>query len=120
MSDTIALRGMRVWGRHGANPGERDAAQPFDIELDLTVDLGAAAQSDALADTIDYAHLHAQISAIVAQQSYLLLERLAQVLLDAIFSDGRIRAAAITIAKPGILGGATPSITMRRLNPKAW
>lgn len=120
MSDIIALRGMRVWGRHGANPGEREAAQPFDIELALDVDLRAAAASDALDDTIDYSRLHAALTEIAQSQSYLLLERLAHVMLDAVFADARVRSADITIAKPGILAGTTPSVTLRRLNPRAW
>ena len=120
MSDSIVLRGMRVWGRHGANPGEREVVQAFDVELALGVDLRAAARSDALEDTIDYSSVHATLIGIVQSQSYALLERLAQAILDAIFSDIRIRSADITIAKPGILGGATPSVTLQRLNPRAW
>ena len=120
MIDTIALRGMRVWGHHGANPGERDAAQPFDIDLELSVDLRAAAASDALEQTIDYSRIHALVAEIVQARSYALLERIAGEVLAAIFGDPRIAAAAITIAKPQLLGGATPSVTLRRLNPAAW
>jgi len=40
-----------------------------------------------------------------------------------IFNDRRVVRAEITIAKPEILDGATPSITLRRENPNfraAW
>ena len=52
--DVIALRGMRVYGKHGANPGEREREQPFDLEILAYLDLSGAAQSDDLGDTLNY------------------------------------------------------------------
>ena len=39
--DRIALRRVRAYGRHGWNEGEREAAQPFEIDLDVEIDLRA-------------------------------------------------------------------------------
>ena len=113
MSDTIELRGIRAFGRHGANPGEKDVPQPFDVDLTLDVDLAAARGSDALADTIDYAKLHATVVRIVAERSFDLLERLGQELLEEVLADVRIVRASVRIAKPGLLAGATPAVTLR-------
>jgi 7,8-dihydroneopterin aldolase/epimerase/oxygenase len=115
--DRIALRGMRVYGRHGWAPGERERAQPFEIELEAEVDLLAAQASDDLADTIDYATLHRRVADVVENTSYALLERLASDILDVVFQDGRIARAVVTISKPAILDGATPSVTFDRINP---
>lgn len=112
--DRIALRGLRAFGRHGANPGERDVPQPFDVDVVLAFDLTAARRSDALRDTFDYAALHRAIVAIVGRERYALLERLGDEILNWIFSDGRVARAEVTIAKPGLLGGATPSVTVVR------
>lgn len=112
MTGTIELRGIRAFGRHGANPGEKDVPQPFDIDVWLDVELAAARRSDALADTIDYAQLHATIVALVRERSYNLLERLAGELLDAILGDARIAEARVRIAKPQLLAGATPAVTL--------
>jgi dihydroneopterin aldolase len=108
-----------AYGRHGADPGERERLQPFDLEVSAEIDLRAAQTSDELSDTIDYAALHARLVRIVATTSYSLLERLAADLLDAVFEDRRVLRAAVTIAKPGILEGATPSVTLERANPHA-
>lgn len=116
--DAITLRGMRVMGRHGAYEGERDAEQPFDLELRLELDLRAAESSDALADTIDYDALHKRIAGIVQQTSFALLERLAGEILVAVFADARIARAELSIGKPGILGGATATVTLARENPR--
>ncbi len=115
--DTIAVRGIRAYGKHGANPGERDFVQAFDIELELDVDLRAARRSDDLADTLDYAALHAFVVRAVRERSHQLLERLGDEILVEILRDGRVRAARLTIAKPRLLGGATPSVTLRAERP---
>ena len=52
--DRIELRGLRVLGAHGVLPEEQQRAQPFEVDLDLELDLRPAGRSDALADTVDY------------------------------------------------------------------
>ncbi|HEY0798846.1 MAG TPA: dihydroneopterin aldolase, partial [Candidatus Baltobacteraceae bacterium] len=95
-----------------ANPGERDRPQPFDIDLDLELDLTAARTSDALADTLDYAALHQQVIEIVERTSFALLERLGDEILREMLADRRVVVARITLAKPRILRGATPSVML--------
>ncbi len=112
MTDGIDLTGIRVYGRHGANPGEKDVPQPFDVDLHVELDLAAARRSDALADTLDYGALHRTIVAIVRDTSFDLLERLGQALLDAVLADARVARAQVKIAKPGLLAGATPAVTV--------
>ena len=50
MSDRIELRGLRVVGTHGALPEEQVRAQPFEVDLDIEVDLRPAGLSDDLDD----------------------------------------------------------------------
>ena len=114
--DRITLRGVRAYGCHGANPGERDTPQPFDVNVRVEIDLHAAASSDDLEDTLDYAALHARIVTAVESTSYALLERLASDVLDAVFSDHRVARAEVTVSKPGLLEGATPGVTLVREN----
>lgn len=116
--DLIALSGVRVYGRHGANPGERDAEQPFDIDVRIEMDLTAASYSDDLGDTLNYAELHQRVAGIVQSTSFMLLERLAAEILSAIFRDARVVRAEVAIAKPQLLDGATPSVRLRRENPR--
>jgi|SRR5947209_1909995 len=112
--DEITIGGIRVFGRHGADAGEKDAPQAFDVALKLALDLGPAAKSDRLDDTIDYAELHRRVVAIVEQRSFELLERLGAEILDVVFEHARVRAAEVSIGKPGLLGGATATVTVRR------
>ncbi len=110
--DRIEVRGLRAYGRHGANLGEQDVAQPFDLDLDVELDLRAARASDDLADTIDYDALTRRVRATVATRSFRLLERLADEIVNGIMGDERIVRAAVRIAKPTILDGATPAVTV--------
>jgi dihydroneopterin aldolase len=112
--DTIELRGVRAYGRHGANPRERDYMQPLDLSLRLHVDLTAARHTDDLAATVDYADLHARVLRVVAEESYRLLERLGERILEETMRDERVASAEVTIAKPRLLAGATPAVTLRR------
>jgi dihydroneopterin aldolase len=116
--DVIELSGVRVYGRHGANPGERDAEQPFEVELHIELDLTAASQSDDLGDTLNYDELHQRVVAVVQSTSYLLLERLAASILHEVFRDARVARAQVRIGKPQLLNGATPSVVLRRDNPR--
>lgn len=115
---SIELRGVRAWGRHGANAGEQDVPQPLEIDLSLSADVRGARTSDALADTIDYADVHARIVRIVETESHRLLERLGESILDAVMADKRIVMAAVSVAKPGLLAGATPVVTLTKLRPR--
>jgi len=121
--DVIRIDGIRAFGRHGANPGEREAAQPFDVTAVIELDLQTAERSDDLKDTLNYDVARQSISQIIASTSFRLIERLAGEIMHMIFNDRRVVRAEITIAKPKILDGATPSVTLRRENPNfraAW
>jgi 7,8-dihydroneopterin aldolase/epimerase/oxygenase len=116
----IALHGIVAHGRHGVYEYELQQTQPFRIDFECMVDVAEASASDDLRDTIDYAAIHRIIVEIVSTHSYALLEKLAAVILETIASDRRITTAQITVAKPGLLDGATPSamLTYVRGRPK--
>lgn len=110
--DRIEVRGIRAYGRHGANPGERDRPQSFEVDVVLEVDLSEARRSDELGHTVDYARIHALVTEIVEATSYALLERLGDEILARLMLDARIGTARLTLAKPGLFDGATPAVTL--------
>jgi 7,8-dihydroneopterin aldolase/epimerase/oxygenase len=116
--DRIALRGIRAYGRHGFDAVERERPQPLDIDVALEIDLRTAQATDDIVDTIDYAALRERLIVVVSRTSYALLERLAGDLLDELFDDRRVVRAEVTLSKPAILDGATPSVTLDRVNPR--
>jgi len=112
--DRITLSRIVASGRHGANPGERERSQPFHLDIELELDLSAAAASDALADTVNYAEVYARVVKIVEQRSYQLLERLAAEVAADVLEDSRVVRVRVCVQKPELLDGATPSVTLVR------
>ena len=112
--DRIILSRIVACGHHGADPGERDRPQPFHIDIEINLDLSAAGSSDALEDTVNYAELHRRVVEIVETRSYALLERLAAEIVTDVLRDERVAGVRVSVAKPQLLDGATPSITLER------
>lgn len=77
MVDSIELRGVRAVGCHGLLPEERERAQPFEVDLDLELDLSRAGRSDDLADTVDYGAVAEAVRAEIEGPHSDLLEHLA-------------------------------------------
>lgn len=91
--DRLALRGMRFSGRHGVHLVEKERPQTFEIDLILHADLGRAAISDDLNDTIDYGPLYELVRDIVEGPSVDLIETMA----------GRIADAALAATDPSLV-----------------
>ncbi len=118
MSDRIEIRDLRVVGRHGVLPEERDRSQPFSLDIVAWLDTSEAQRSDALTDTVDYAALAHTAAEVVAGRSFQLLEALAGRLADALLvSDSRLQAVEVAVRKlrpPLALDVATTGVRVRR------
>ena len=97
--DTIILSGIRALGTHGVLPEEQGRPQPFEVDVELSVDLAQAGRSDVLSDTIDYDGLAAQVVAIVEGSGVSLLEALASRIATACQADPRVTAVVVTVKK---------------------
>lgn len=117
--DVVELRGLRVLGRHGCLPEERKRDQPFEVDVDLELDLTAAGASDDLADTLDYGVAAEEVARLVATEPSDLLERVAARIADALLADARVNAVTVAVRKlrppvPVDLATAGVRITRRR------
>jgi dihydroneopterin aldolase len=99
-SDRITLTGLRVHGRHGVLPAERENGQDFVVDAVLRLDTRAAATSDDLADTADYGALAQRLSDVVAGEACDLIETLASRLADVCLQDPRVFEVEVTVHKP--------------------
>jgi dihydroneopterin aldolase len=97
--DTIILNGIRALGAHGVLPEEQARPQPFEVDLELTVDLGPAGRSDALSDTVDYDELAGRVVEIVEKGGLSLLEALASRIASACRADPRVTGVVVTVKK---------------------
>ena len=97
LSDSIHLRGLRALGTHGVLPEEQQRPQPFEVDLDLHVDLRTAGRSDALTDTVDYGAVTAAVAAVVGGPHADLLEHLAERIAAVALATGAPHATAVTV-----------------------
>jgi dihydroneopterin aldolase len=113
------VRGLRALGVHGALPEEQERAQPFEVDVDLAVDLRRAGATDALADTVDYGSVLALVAEVVGSEHHQLLERLGARIAERILDhDARIEAVTVTVRKlrppvPVDLASVAVSLTRR-------
>jgi dihydroneopterin aldolase len=98
--DRIELRGLRVRGHHGVYEHERRDGQEFVVDVTVWMDLGAAARSDDLADTLDYGALAQRAAAIVGGEPCDLIETVAGRVADDVFTDARVQAVEVVVHKP--------------------
>ena len=127
MTDTIELRGLRGLGRHGVLEEERLRAQPFEVDLDLEVDLRPAGRSDDLRDTVDYGAVTESVLAIIEGEHCDLLEHLAERIAIAALATGAAPTApaagtaplALTTGAAPTAGSAPTAVTvwLRKLRP---
>ena len=97
--DRIQLRGLRAMGLCGALAEEQERRQPFEIDLDVEADLSVACRTDRLDDTIDYGELCRRAEAVVVEERFVLMERLAQRVADVVLRDERVAAVTVTVRK---------------------
>nr|WP_221378233.1 dihydroneopterin aldolase [Actinoplanes polyasparticus] len=117
MEGRITLTGLRVRGRHGVFDFEREQGQDFVVDVRLDLDLGPAAASDDVTDTVHYGELAGRLAEIIGGEPVNLIETLADRLLAACLDDPRVSAAEVTVHKPQApipLEFADVAVTLRR------
>jgi dihydroneopterin aldolase len=97
--DRILIAGIRELGVHGVLPEEQTRPQPFEVDVELIVDLAAAGRSDALDDTVDYGAVCEAVSRVITSERYRLLERLADRIAEVCRSDPRVLGVVVEVRK---------------------
>lgn len=93
-------RGLKFTGRHGVLPLEKHNPQEFKIDVDLYLDLRAAALRDDLNLTVDYGELLHVVRETVENNSYNLIETLAENIAENILESFPVQAVEVAVYKP--------------------
>lgn len=114
--DRIQIKDLSVQGIIGINPDERVNRQEILVNVTMWADTRAAADSDEIADAVNYRTINKALITHIEQGEPMLVERLvaelATICLDA---DERVREVEVTVEKPGALRHArSVGITIRR------
>jgi len=99
----IKINNLRVRAIVGTRRKERREPQELLVNVSLSFDGTRAAETDDLADTVNYSDLAERIAAKVEASSFHLLEKLARCVLDAVMAEPAVMEATVEIRKPGAL-----------------
>ena len=106
MTDRIVLHNMRFEASHGYYEQERQSRQPFEVDVELELDVEPAGSADELERTVDYAAVYAVVRDVLEGPPVRLLETLAESISGRVLAGFDVAAATVRVRKPGVdLGG---------------
>ncbi len=102
MRDRLFVDDLSLRTIVGVHEWEQRERQEVVVHLEAEVDLGAAAVTDDLEDTVDYGRLIRGVQAHVEGSRFHLLERLAGSIADHVLEEfPRVAAVTVRVDKPG-------------------
>ena len=96
----LELNGIDVACIIGERPDERTRPQRLRVDVVLTIG-DRAAETDDLADTVDYAALTDEIRAALVAAKCRMIERAARVVRDLCLANAKVSAAEVRVTKSG-------------------
>jgi dihydroneopterin aldolase len=120
VSDRIILDSMVFLGTHGVYPEEQQAPQPFEVDVELALNLQPAGLADDLAQTVDYGRVFDTCRQIVESTRFDLVEALAEAIAQELLSEFPVDEVTIRVRKPKVkLGGTLRAVgvEIRRRRP---
>lgn len=96
MPQTLEIRGIRAEGRHGAREGERDAAQPFVVDLEIEVE----ASNDDLSTTADYREVVTEVRRLIEKESHRIIETIAERIAETVAAMSGVAVCRARVHKP--------------------
>ena len=102
MSDRIVLANMRFHGRHGYYDHELLATQPFEVDVELFLNLQPAGVDDDLTKSVDYGAVYEKVRAIVESTTFRLLEAIAEAISHELLADFDVTEVCVRVRKPAV------------------
>jgi dihydroneopterin aldolase len=103
VTDRIVLLNMQFDGRHGDHDWERATPQPFEVDVELRLDLRPAGLSDDLARTVDYGRVFDIAREIVESRTFHLLEKIAETIAtEVLASFPLVDEIGVRVRKPKV------------------
>jgi dihydroneopterin aldolase len=97
---------MQFEGRHGYYDHELVTPQPFEVDVELVLNLQPAGIDDDLEKTVDYGRVYEVTRQIVESTSFRLLEALAEAISHEVLANFPVTEVGVRIRKPAVqLGG---------------
>jgi dihydroneopterin aldolase len=113
---------MVFQGRHGVGEQERAQPQPFEVDVELFLDLRKAGTSDDLERTVDYGQVFEIARSVIEGPSRRLLETLGESIADRVLAIGKARGTREVVVRvrktrvplPGTIDYAAVEISRKK------
>jgi dihydroneopterin aldolase len=99
--DIIFLHDLTIETIIGIYDWERKEKQSVVLDLDMAADIRAAAQSDAIEDTLDYKAVAKRIIDFVAESEFQLVETMAERVAGIVLTEFGVRWVRLRVNKKG-------------------
>ena len=97
---------MRFDGRHGYHDWELQTSQPFEVDVELVMNLQSAGVDDDLTKTVDYGRVYEIARQVVEATSFRLLEAIAEAISHEVLVAFDVQEVGVRVRKPKVkLGG---------------
>ncbi len=103
--DIIFLEQVKVETKLGVPDWERMVAQPIILDLEIAMPHSRGCQTDSIADTIDYGAVVTRVRNTLKNNSFKLVEALAEHICQIVLTEFGAPWVKIRVAKPAILLG---------------
>ncbi|MDX1499988.1 MAG: dihydroneopterin aldolase [Woeseiaceae bacterium] len=104
--DIIYLTDLRVEAVIGIWEWERKIRQTIAIDLEMAADIGKAAATDSIDDTLNYKAVAKRVQAFVADSGFKLVETLAEKIAAIVIEEFGVPWVRVRVNKPGAIRGA--------------
>jgi len=101
--DRIFITALAAEAVIGIYDWEREVKQRLEIDLEVWMDLRAAASSDAIEDTLNYKSVAKRVLAFVEASRYRLVEALAGEIARIVLEEFKVARVRVTVHKPGAI-----------------
>lgn len=117
--DSIILSGIECYAYGGVTQAEKEIGQRYTIDLELQVDTGRSALSDAIEDTVHYGEVHDVAVASLRSAPFNLLEAATDRIARAVLEGFDIEVVTVRLSKllppiDGVVKSAAVEITRAR------
>ena len=104
--DVLIVKGLQVWGTHGAYAEENVLGQKFVIDVEVVYDMSEMGQTDNLDAGLSYVTVFQIATKIVSTEQHKLLQRIAQRIAEEVNKAYPIKQVKVTVKKPSVpIGG---------------
>lgn len=105
--DRVFVEDLKVQTVIGIFDWEREIKQTVSLDLEMEFDIRAAAESDAIEDTLDYKSVSKRLIQFIEKSEFQLVEALAERCAAIVLDEFPVSWLRLKLGKPGAVRGST-------------